>query len=304
MTGWTAVRNGAFIPAAELQLPASDAGFVLGVTVAEQIRTFGGELFCLDAHLDRLARSLQIIDLTPSASRADLVDWAQQLVRANHRLLPSGSDLGLCIFVTPGDYPTMVRISRGPVVGMHVYPLPFDQWAGKYQTGQRLTVTRTRQVPENCWPAELKCRSRMHYYLADQEARRADPESRALLLDQDGFVCEASTANVAIFVEGEGIVAPRQEKTLPGISVATLADLARELELPVRYRDLTVAEVAAAQEVMLCSTSICVLPVSHLDGQPIGDGQPGPVFGRLLSAWSERVGLDIAAQARRFGQPD
>jgi branched-subunit amino acid aminotransferase/4-amino-4-deoxychorismate lyase len=76
--------------------------------------------------------------------------------------------------------------------------------------------------------------------------------------------------------------------------------LAEQLGIPLAQHDLTPADVSSADEVFLTSTPLCLVPVTRFDGRPIGDGAPGKVFARLLSAWSELVGLDIAAQAIRF----
>lgn len=120
------------------------------------------------------------------------------------------------------------------------------------------------------------------------------------MLDHEGFVTEASTANLLIYDRNVGIVSPPKEKILPGVSMSVLEQLAVDLGLPLTQRDLRVDDVAAADEVLLCSTSPCVWPVTRLNGQLIGNGQRGPVATRLLQAWSERVGFDIQAQAHRF----
>lgn len=293
-----AFLNGRFIPESELAISPTDAGFVLGVTIAEQLRTFGGKLFRLDDHLARLEQSLAMIALHPGISREEMAAIALELVRRNHPRLPPGSDLGLSIFVTPGDYPAYSPPGpTEPLVCMHTYPLPFWLWAEKYASGQALVVPEIRQVPANCWPPVLKCRSRMHYYLADRQAARIEPGSRALLLDQDGFITEASTANVIIYRRDEGLLAPLTEKVLHGISMAAVNELAVQLGIPTGHRNLTVDDVATADEVLLTSTPLCLLPVTRFNGRPIADGRPGPVFDRLLSAWNALVGLDIAAQA-------
>jgi branched-subunit amino acid aminotransferase/4-amino-4-deoxychorismate lyase len=120
------------------------------------------------------------------------------------------------------------------------------------------------------------------------------------MLDRDGHVTEATTANLAIYVEGQGFATPPQAKVLPGISLRVLAQLAGELGIPLAERDLTTADVAAADEVLLTSTSPCILPVTRLNGRPIGQGVPGPVHRQLLAAWSSHVGVDIAKQAGDF----
>jgi len=228
-----------------------------------------------------------------------LAEIARELIEHNYRLLPPGGDLGLSLFVTPGTYSAYSPLGPSqPVVCLHTYPLPFWLWAEKYTTGQALVVPEIRQVPANCWPPTLKCRSRIHYYLADRQASQIERGSRALLLDQEGFVTEASTANIMIYRKAEGLLSPPVNKVLPGISRAEVIDLAAKLDIPTGHRDLTVDDVATAAEVLLTSTPLCLLPVTRLNGRPIADGRPGPLYHRLLAAWSDEVGLDIAAQAQ------
>lgn len=296
-----AFLNGQWIAASAAKLPVVDAGFVLGATVAEQVRTFGGEPFRLLEHLARLERSLQVVGVDPGMTIDELAAAARQLVARNHRLLEPGDDLGLSLLVTPGTYPTFSPSTAGrPAVCMHTYPLPFRLWAEKYRRGQALVCSDVEQVSPRSWPPSLKCRSRMHYYLADRRAADAEPGARGLLLDADGFVTETSTANLLIFTSSEGLISPPPHKILPGVSLAAALELARGLGIAVTRRDLTPPQVAAAEEVLLTGTSPCLLPVTRLDGRPIGDGTPGAVFRRLLAAWSESVGVDIAAQAGRF----
>jgi branched-chain amino acid aminotransferase len=293
--------NGQWIPASAAAVPVNDAGFVLGTTVTEQLRTFGGRLFHLDEHLARLAHSLEVIGVMPDSSLDQFAQTACELVARNHAILAPGDDLGLSIFVTPGDYPAYSATGPArPTVCMHTYPLPFRLWAQKYRDGQVLVITEVRQVPPQCWPAGLKCRSRMHYYLADRQAAAVDPQSRALLLDADGFVSETSTANVMIYSDCDGLASPSAAKTLRGISLSAAMELGRRLGIEATHCDLTIDDVASAQEAFLTSTPMCLLPVVQLNGRPIGDGKPGPVFRRIIAAWSEMVGVDIIRQAEQF----
>ncbi|MBM4000640.1 MAG: hypothetical protein FJ297_14075 [Planctomycetes bacterium] len=302
MTTPIAFLDGEWIPADAMRIPCTDSGFLLGVTVAEQLRTFGGRLFRLDRHLARLARSLEIVGVVPPWSIDELGMIAVELASRNHRLLSEGDDLGLSMFVTPGPYRTFVPEGGGPLVGMHTYRLPFELWASKYEQGERLVVTDVRQVPASSWPPELKCRSRMHYFLADRAARAIDAGSRALLLDQQGRVTEASTANLVIASAREGLAVPPDASVLPGVSVDMLRELASELGIAFRARPISVGDVEGADEAALTSTSPCFLPVSHCNGKPIGSGRPGPVFASLMRAWSREVGVDIVAQAVRFAR--
>ncbi len=309
--------NGVWVPASQAVIPVTDAGFMQGVTVAEQLRTFNGLLFELPRHLARLARSLEIVGIELPISLDELASRAQELAARNYSLLKPGGDLGLSMFVTPGTYPSFLtpdpptpdpptpdhrRLTPGgsPVfLGLHTYPLAFASWAYKYEQGETLVLTDVRQVPTDCWPAELKCRSRMHYYLADRAARQQAPGARAVMLDHRGFVTEASTANLLIYRANEGIVSPPRASILPGVTVAVLAELAAELSIPWSERDLTIADVSTADEILLCSTSPCVWPVTRFAGNTISRGTAGPMARKLLAAFSQRVGLDIAAQALR-----
>jgi len=295
-----AYLNG-WISASQAVVPVYDAGFIQGATVSEQLRTFSGRLFQLESHLARLARSLAIVGIEPGLPLDELSRIATELVAHNHRRLAAGDDLGLSMFVTPGPYATLApRSSGGPTIGLHTYPLPFRLWAGKYQRGETLVVPDVRQVPADCWPPELKCRSRMHYYLAEQQAAEISPGARALLVDAAGFVTETSTSNLLVYRADQGLISPRRERILPGISLQLVADLAQQRGIPFAERDLRADVVATADEVLLTSTPSCLLPVTCFDGQAIGDGQPGPIFARLLAAWNEQVGIDIARQAREF----
>jgi branched-subunit amino acid aminotransferase/4-amino-4-deoxychorismate lyase len=294
--------NGNWIPASKAALPLTDAGFVLGTTIAEQLRTFGGKIFRLDDHLARLERSLHLLGLELPVTRSKLADLAWEIVARNHCLLEHGDDLGVSIFVTPGEYPTYSSgaSTPQPTLCLHTYPLPFQFWAEKYRSGQSLATTTIRQIPPECWPAEIKCRSRMHYYLADRQAALKHPGSRALLLDGEGNVTEASTANLLIYRKEEGLISPPSSKILPGISLMELVELTKMLEIPFVERNFTPTEVAEADEALLSSTPFCTIPCTRLDGRPIAQSHPGEIFARLLLAWNEHVGLDIMHQAERF----
>src|SRR5688572_16319444 len=188
-----AYLNGKRIPLSQAAVSVFDGGFVQGVTVAEQLRTFGGRLFRLETHLERLARSLAIVGVNPGIAFEEIGREATELTEQNARLLDPADDQNVTIFVTPGPYAAYAAVAghSGPTVCIHTQALPFGQWAEKYRTGESLVVTDVRQVPSACWPPELKCRSRMHYYLADRKAREIEPGARAVLLDERGFVTEA-----------------------------------------------------------------------------------------------------------------
>jgi len=296
-----AYLNGKWIATEQLSVPVSDSGFMLGVTVAEQLRTFAGKIFRLDAHLQRLFRSLEIVGVDPLLTKARFQAIAEELITHNHPLLAAGDDLGLTIFVTPG--PLHSTGPAQPTVCLHTSPVRFNTFAAKYEIGESLATTDVVQVSPRSWAPELKCRSRMHYYLADKQAREKFPGSRAIMIDGEGFVTEATTANLVVVRDGH-LLTPPAEKVLPGISLAVLRELATNLNITLMQCDLRPQDVASADEVLLVSTSPCVLPATRLNGRPIAAGvvSNGSLQRNLLRAWSDHVGVDILAQAARFSQ--
>lgn len=291
----TAYLNGNWVAASELRIGVDDAGFLLGATVTERLRTFRGQVFRLDDHLSRLRGSLKIIGLESDAIAREVEDAVAGFVRHNQTIIDPDDDWAIIAFVTPGS-----AANARPTVCVHGYPLPFHQWAHQFEAGVPVVVSSHRQVPNDCWPAELKCRSRMHYYLADREAAARRSGARAIVLDQEGFVAEGTTANVVIYRKGEGLISPPHEHILAGVSLGVMKELAAITNIHFVMRPVTVEDFRAADETMFTSTSICILPIVECDGQPIGNGRPGPVYRRFLTEWSDFVGVDVAAQARRF----
>ena len=289
-----AFHNDQFVLADRLVVRPQDMGFMLGVTVAEQLRTFAGELGDVDAHVVRLTSSLEIVGVEVDVAK--IIDAARKVAAHNYELLPDGHDLGVTVFVTPGLYPTYCPdgVSR-PTIGIHTYPLPFGLWVNKYEIGQVCDFVSIPQVSADSWPRHLKCRSRMHYYLADREARVKAPTSRAILLDDDGNVNEASTANVLAYFASEGLVSPPLESVLPGISLQRTLRLAESLEIPVVLRHMSPDECKSADEVLLTSTPFCLLPVSRLGDREF---KSRDCFAKLIATWNAEVGFDLVRPAQ------
>ena len=288
--------NGRWIDQSDLRISANDLGFVLGATLVERLRTFQWRPFRVDAHVARLKNALVAVGWDAERLADEVRHALEEFPVKNAAHFLKGDDWAIVAFVTPGE----TYDATHPTVAVHGFPLPFAGWAPQFESGVELTVVDVRQVPGNSVPPHVKCRSRMHYYLADCEARRRAPGTRALLLDQQGFIGEASTANVVAYFPKRGLVTPRLDAVLPGISQEVLFELAEKRGLKRTEADLTPQEFAAAEEIFLTSTSICLLPVVRLDGLPVGAGVPGGVYRDLLADWSRAVGVEIAEQARNF----
>lgn len=292
--------NGQLLDGNTAALPLFDSGVVLGATVSEFTRTFRQQLYRLEEHLDRLFASLRYCRLDPGYSAAELAAIARQLVEQHAAETSPKTELGVIHFVTAGDYPTLAGMAgrparRTPTVCVHTFPLPLARWARKMREGIRLITPSVRALPAECVDPRIKCRSRMHWFLADREVQAVDPDASALLLDLHGYITETSTANV-LFVEQGSIVSPKTTRILPGISRGVVRELAATLGIPFQERDLTLADLPNAQEAFLSSTPFCLMPVANINGAAVGEGRGGAIYHQLLAAWSERVGVDIAGQ--------
>lgn len=289
--------NGDFVPASQARLAFWDAGVVQGATLAEMTRTFRKQLFRLDDHLDRLFRGLRIAHINIGLSKEEFYELSLELLERNARLYDDRTELGLVHFVTAGEYGmyALHPPRREPTICAHTFPLPLTQWASAMKQGVSLLTPSIRQVPPQCWDANMKCRSRMHYFLAEQEVRRRDPTAMALLLNLADNVTETNSGNFLMVRDGQ-LVSPPTDYTLPGISWATILDLAEELGIPHAARDIPLAEALTADEAFLSGTSYCLLPVTKINDVRIGDGKPGSFHRRLLAAWSRYVGVDIERQ--------
>lgn len=289
--------NGTWVPTAELSILPDDLGFTMGISVVEKLRTTAGRLYQAERHLTRLRRSLEIVGFDAVRLSTEIESALHEFMQRNGTLINDGDDWSVSVFVTPGNLASAVK----PTVCVHGHPIPFHNWATQFETGVEAVIVDVRLVPENCWPTELKCRSRMHYYLADRQAEARQTGARAILLDQDGYVGEGSTANVVAYFADRGFVTPRRSKVLPGVTQEVLYELADSLDIPHFEADMLPKEFAAADEIYFTSTSVCLLPVIRLEGKTVGSGEPGPVFHQLMKAWSDAVGIDIVQQALQFG---
>jgi branched-subunit amino acid aminotransferase/4-amino-4-deoxychorismate lyase len=298
MSDALAYLNGQMLPVSDARLPVYDAGVVQGVAIAEQCRTFMLRPVRLGEHLDRLFRSLRYLGLDIGLTGRDLAAISEQLIAHNGKLLEAGDELGVIQFVTPGPYATYAGMSEQPArhtptVCVHTFRLPFELWSDKMQEGARLVTPTIRHVPPDCYSPQMKHRSRLHFYLAEREARLRDPEAWALLLDVNGNVTETNGANFMI-VERGTIVSPTPRNILPGISRSIVMELAGTLGIPFAERDFPLSAALSADEAFLTSTPYCIMPVSSINGRAIGDSHP--VFQRLLQSWSEEVGVNIKEQ--------
>jgi len=301
-----AFLNGRMVPFSEATLSVTDLGVVAGASITEMIRTFRHVPFRLSDHLDRLFGSLELCGFPTIVDRELVESNIAQVVEHNSALIPAGHDLGIIVFVTAGQNLTYFgaaardAATQGTLC-VHTFPLPFELWAGKQTGGQHLASVDVEPLPNASIPPQAKHRNRLHWFRADQAARRNFPTATSLLATPDGHITETSTGNF-FTIEGRTIRTPQSELVLGGISQNVLREIAAELGFDWQEAAITFDDLARADEALTSSTTCCLLPVTKFNDQPIGSGQPGPVFHELITAWSDLVGIDIVQQAADAAQ--
>ncbi len=290
-----AYLTGRFLPQNEAHLPLHDAGFVWGATVTDLCRTVRHRLFRLADHLERFRDSCRRARVPLEVSDERLTAIAEQLVAHNANLIGDNDDLALVMFATPGPIGYYLgETGQGPpTLGMHTFPLPLARYRRLFEEGARLIVPQVRHVPAPCVDPRIKHRSRLFWWIAEQEVHDIDPAATALLIDPDGFVTETAAANLLIVKDGR-VQTPWRGRVLNGVSLRVAQELCGELKVPFDEVDLSLADCVAADEAMLANTAYCIAPVRSIQGKELS--YPGPVFERLLGRWCEQVDFDIRGQ--------
>jgi branched-chain amino acid aminotransferase len=292
-----AYHNGRLVPEREVLIPFRDRGFKYGDAVFDTTRTFGGKIFKLAEHVDRLYRSLRYLRIDPGVPQGRMVEITEEVLRRNLPLLEPDNDYWVTQRISRGLDASAREVwpQAGATVIVECLPLPLRERAPLYRDGIRVLTPSVRRTP----PESLSPRVKTHNYLnlvaADLEVRAQDPGAWAVLLDTHGNLAEGLGSNIFL-VKDRTLLTPREQTVLSGISRETVIALAKNAGLGVEERDLDLYDTYNAQEVFLTSTSLCICPVSSVNGAPIGDGIPGPVTRQLTEAYCRFVDFDFVAQ--------
>lgn len=288
MTVPLALFNGKFVPFAEAALPLHDAGFVSGATVVDNSRTFRRLPFRLPEHVARFRRDCAACHVPLERTDDHLLATADELVWHNARLLPAGHELQLVMFATPGPLGFYLGDAADgpPTLGMVTYPLPPARYRRFFTDGVALAVVG--HLPASLVSPTVKHRSRMAWHVA---GKIAPPGSVAILTDGAGNLTETAVANFLAVFDGT-VTSPPRGSVLDGISLRVTQELCAAAGIPWAERPIPVGDVSRMSEAMLTGTGFCLAGVRSVDGRNVP--WPGPVFTKLLAAWSELVGVDVS----------
>jgi len=259
--------NGQFMPLAEAKVPVLDRGFVFGDGVYELVPVYSRKPFRLDEHLRRLQGSLDGIRL---ANPHGMAAWRELIVRLIE--LQDFADQSVYIQITRGVAPRDHAFPKGvpPTVFMFAQPLltaaPAQKAAG---------VCAVSAVDNRWQRCNIKAISLLANILLRQQAVDMDCAETVLL--RDGFLTEGAASNIFVVKQGVLLAPPPSHLMLTGITYDVVLELADAHGIPTEQRDISEAELRAADELWMTSSTKEIMPIVTLDGIPVGVGEPGPL---------------------------
>ena len=272
--------NGAITDRESAVISIFDRGFLYGDSVYEVMRTSGGRPVDLDRHLDRLRRSADGIALT--------MPDPEDLGRAIAETLDAAGnpESYLRIVVTRGGGPITLDIASAerPSLVLIASPLAIPP-AELYERGASLAIVGVERTSRRAVDPAVKSGNYLNSIMALAEARRSGAYE-AIMCNRDGRVAEGSTSNLFV-VRGGRLTTPTLDTgILWGITRQRVIEIAQSAGLAAAEGDLRPEDVRAADEAFITSSIRGVMPVSQIDGQPIGDGLPGPITRRLMELYA------------------
>lgn len=257
------------------------------------------KLFRWPDHRDRLLRSIKGARLNFGLTPEELDRVTQDFLEENLPTLEAGDEGGVGHLVSRGRMGLVLPTTESTFV-MYFHPMApgLKKKAVYYDTGLHVVTAATRHMHPLTVDPKIKYRSRLHFSLADAEARLVDPEALPLMLDHQGNLAEGTGWNFFVVHRGE-LLTPTERNILQGVSRMTTIELARGLGMTVKETDLQPYHAATADEAFITATSLCMMPVTRFNRQSIGEGKPGKCTLRLMDRWKEYLDFDFVAHARR-----
>jgi D-alanine transaminase len=269
--------NGDYVPLREARVSPLDRAFLFGDSVYEVLPVFSGRMFRFREHFDRLARSLAEIRIPAPHTHAEWLAILEELIRRNGVV----------------EMYVYVQVTRGMEFGRnHAFPakvmpavfamaLPMPVLSDELRANGLAAIT----VEDFRWSrCDIKSTALLANVLMKQQA--ADAGAQEAIIVRDGEVLEGSSTSIFVVSKGAVATPPNSRRILPG----TTRDAALELaygDMPVEMRRITLDELRRADEVWLSAATRDVLPVTRIDGQPVGSGKPGPLWQRMNRSFNQ-----------------
>ena len=273
----TVYLNGKFLPIEEARVPVLDRGFIFGDGVYEMIPVYSRHPFRLREHIRRLEQSLATLRIDNPHSEAEWQALLLTLIERNN-----GDDQSLYLQVTRGPAPRDHAFPERsvPTVFIMSNPLVVSTAA---QVAQGIAAISTVDIRwDRC---DIKAISLLPNVLMRQMA--VDAGAVEAVMFRDGILTEGAASNILAVDDGVILAPPKDRHMLPGITYDLILELADANGIPVEIGYFNEARIRAADELWITSSTKEVLAIVTLDGQPIGNGKPGPMFHRMYQHYQD-----------------
>jgi len=271
----TVFLNGSYMKLSEAKVPVLDRGFIFGDGVYDVVPVYGRRMFRAQEHMARLASSLSKISIANPYSKEEWIGIVDRVIESSDE-----NDQLVYIQVTRGAAPRLHAFPKEstPTVFVMSNPLPMPSAEARSQGVACVTM------PDERWlHCDIKSVSLLGNVLAAQHA--AAHNAAESIMFRDGILTEASSSNVWVVKDGTVIGPKKDHRVLEGIRYGLLETLCKEGNIPFQMRDIAQSEVFGADEILLTSAAKEVLPVTHIDGKPVGAGVPGPIYAKLYALY-------------------
>lgn len=281
---WPCLLNGVLAPLNQARVSVLDRGFIFGDGVYEVLPVYAGRIFGFELHMARLERSLCEMRMPQPHNQAQWLELSGQLIA---QMRSRGFD----------DLLVYIQVTRGVALRDHVMPTGLQPTVFMMATPMKPPSAEQRAQGVACLTADdfrwqkahIKATSLLGSVFARQIS--ADAGQTETIMFRDGWLSEAASSNVWVVKGGRVMGPPKDHLVLEGIRFGIIERLCDELGIPFELRRVSRDEVRQADELLLSSATKEVLPVTRLDGQPVGHGdlrgQPGPVYRRLYDAYQQ-----------------
>ncbi|KUG19368.1 MAG: branched-chain-amino-acid transaminase [Methanomicrobiaceae archaeon] len=271
--------DGRYVPESDAGISIFDHGFLYGDGVFEGIRAYGGRVFRLDEHLERLYDSAKTIDLKVPLTKEEFTEVILETMRRNNLtdayirpIVTRGKgDLGLDPRKCPKPTVLVVAVEWGAMYG------------DLYEKGLKAVSVSVRRNPAEALPPNVKSLNYLNNILAKIEANYKGGDE-AIVFDTNGYVSEGSGDNIFVVKNG-AIFTPPTLNNLRGITRMVVIELAASLGISVTEKNLGYFDLYTADEVFVTGTAAEVAPIREIDGRIIGSGRPGPITRQLMAAF-------------------
>lgn len=276
--------DGKFVDEADAKVSVFDHGLLYGDGIFEGIRLYGGNIFRLDEHLERLEYSAKAIMLSLPLNRQEMSDAICETCRQNKLM---DGYIRLVITRGVGDLGLAPWLCAKPslfIIASKISLYPQEH----YDNGLAIVTVPTRRINPAALPPTVKSLNYLNNILGKIEAKQFGA-LEAIMLNDQGYIAECTADNVFIVHKNVIITPAASQGALKGITRGTIFDIAQELGLTLREADMTRYDVWVADECFLTGSGAEVIPVTKLDGRVIGHGKPGSVTQNVLASFRRRV---------------